>query len=177
MPQKPPNLDTSKKIVVYKDFGIYPTRTSLVACWWASLRYSWDPNKGFGEQYLWRKDSALRLYCRCIACLVNVFVLCNISTTAIFFFPPHPQIIWNKQLIEKSRKWNILLFYDMYWLNMHCLLPQMWKGCILSILFFLYTDTMPTCTATRQGWWQTQSWATGTSTRASRPQRPEDWCL
>lgn len=55
------------------------------------------------------------------------------------FFPPHPQIIWNQQLIEKSRKWNILLFYDLYWLNMHCLLPQMWKGCILSILFFLQT--------------------------------------
>lgn len=40
--------------------------------------------------------------------------------------------------------------------------------------FVFSTDTMPTCIATQQGWWPTQSWATGTSTRASRPQRPED---
>lgn len=32
MPQKPPNLDTFQKNLGYKDFGIYPTRTSLVAC-------------------------------------------------------------------------------------------------------------------------------------------------
>lgn len=30
-------------------------------------------------------------------------------------------------------------YFTVLWLNMHCLLPQMWKGCILSILFFLQT--------------------------------------
>lgn len=95
-----------QKNLGYKDFGIYPTRTSLVACWYASVSYNWDPNKGFGEQYLWRKDSALRLYCRCIACLVNVFVLCNISTTAISFFkfPPSPTPNERKQSNKTNEK-------------------------------------------------------------------------